>query len=146
MKIKSINSKTKKDNSYINDHSGKIDDYHLDINMSKVGNLNEYQVWIFTREGNNTPHFHLQSKQNDKFIAIKILEPEYFIHGIWKDKLNSKEIKDLINFLNEKPKGKRGLIYNNNFEFIYDTWEWENNGTDTANIVDMPNYNLLKSK
>ena len=121
----------------------KNDKDHL-IEMSQVGHFCEYDCVIYSREGKNEPHFHLENIQDEKFIAIKLLKPEYFIHGIWQDKLNSREKTELIKFLNEKPSGKKGLIYKTNFEYIYDTWFYECLKKDPDIIIKMPNYRELQ--
>lgn len=73
------------------------EDKMADIDLKGVGLC---YIYVYNNEGDNIPHFHLQSKdkKGPKYkldCAIKINENRYFDHGIHKDTLNSKQIKEL---------------------------------------------------
>lgn len=96
---------------------------------------------VYTNEG-PIPHFHIESKSEGFDCCICIFEAYYFSHGSHTDTLNSKQKKQLDNFLSEKSKFNRKL---SNWEFIRDAWISANHKTDGISDYPMskPNYRYI---
>ena len=113
------------------------------LEMSEIGRFDEYKILVYGAEG-PISHFHFESIKSRKRGCIRLDKAEYFFHGKYQDKLNSKEIKNLIHFLNSPHKffGKSGY---NNWQII--CVYWGDNNLDFQVDIDspMPDYNQLKS-
>lgn len=107
-----------------------------------MDNINTFRVVIGENEGQNIPHFHLLDGQNNKYVAIRLDMPSYFIHGKYKYILNSKEKKILINWLNSSNivKTIKDTTPKNNWENLVFAWNVTNN--DNINPK-QPDYNNL---
>lgn len=114
------------------------------INFSgKAGNC---KIFIRTEEGENVPHFHIESmniKNNKPAFksAIKIFEANYFLHGQYKSTLNNKQKEVLNNFLNEPFKNSNY----NKWQIIRNEWFRANNEDMSygESRIPQPNYNML---
>lgn len=73
------------------------------LEMAEIGRIDDYKVNIYGSEG-PIPHFHVENKEKNIKSCVCILEDKYFIHGIYKDKLDSKLVKKLISFLSSPHK------------------------------------------
>ena len=77
------------------------DDYEYLTEMAEVRRLKLGNTWykflVYGDEVDNVPHFHLYpiGGSNHDEICIKLDKPEYFIHGIYTNMLDSKERRDL---------------------------------------------------
>jgi hypothetical protein len=88
--------------------------------------LSKFKVQLGENEGDNIPHFHLDNGEignKKKKTAIRIDMPYYFLHGDKTYILNSKERKNLIDWLNAKPIYKKG---NENEKGKLPKTNWEN--------------------
>ena len=120
-----------------------LDECEILNEMSTIGqDSNGYVYIIYKREG-AIPHFHIL-KDNKTIQCIRIDEPLYFSHnGRYSYKLNNKERKDLIAFLNMPHFTKRPNNTMTNWEFLLSQWNIENNADINEDLV-IPDYNKLK--
>lgn len=69
-----------------------------------IGSLNltteECSIYVYSREG-TIPHFHIIPKSKIGESCICIYQPLYFNHDFKQMKLNSKQRKELNNWLKE---------------------------------------------
>ena len=113
------------------------------MEMARVGFFDEYEIYIHTDDPGNIPHFHIwdaETKGNKYHTCIRIDKPEYFHHTGKEDTLNSKDKKDLVKFLNSKPKNKR---YNTNWEYLVSMWNDNNSKINVDEDIEMPDYTKL---
>ncbi|MBD5322144.1 MAG: hypothetical protein HDS01_05165 [Bacteroides sp.] len=111
--------------------------------MAKIGRFKNLYIYIWMNDGGNIPHFHISDSANypqnsTVEIAVKILTPEYFPHGgKYTDKLNSREIKALIDFLKKSEDGE------SNWQYLIKTWNRNNSGAKIPPKTPMPDYTQL---
>lgn len=111
--------------------------------LARVGILDEYEIYIHIDDPGKIPHFHIwdYSTRGKKFhTCIRIDSPKYFHHTGKEDILNSKDKKDLCEFLQSKPRNKR---FNTYWELLVDTWNLNNSDIEINENTEMPNYRLL---
>lgn len=119
------------------------DDNNLTVKlneMARVGFIDEYEIYIHTDDPGNIPHFHIwdkETKGNKFHSCIRIDQAIYFHHTGKEDKLNSKDRKNLVNFLQSSPKNKR---YNTNWELLIDMWNLNNSNIEIPEDQEMPDY------
>lgn len=110
--------------------------------MARVGDLtNKLEVYVRSHEGGNKPHFHIWDKatQGDDFhTCIEILHPKYFHHTGKEDTLNSQMKKELLKFLNAKPKKLRR--YDTNWEVLIDMWNNGDSNMEVPEDTSIPDY------
>ena len=111
--------------------------------MARVGITDDnYEIYVNTNDSGKIPHFHYR-KAND-WVAfhtcIKIEKAEYFHHGNNQDILNSKQKKELVEFLKDKPKSKR---YETNWDLLVEMWNLNNSDVEIDEGVEMPDYRNL---
>lgn len=108
-----------------------------------------FDVQLGENEG-NIPHFHLDNGEignKKKKTAIRLDMPFYFLHSDKNYILNSKEKKQLILWLADKPIYKKGnseneIIPKSNWENLKTIWnQYYPNNKITCG---MPNYSLLE--
>ena len=123
---------------------------HEDIyGMARVGYSGNYEIYVNTDDPGHIPHFHYRDKDNwSRFhTCIKIESPEYFHHGDKIDSLNSKQKRDLQNFMESKVSlSKYSDNFNNNWELICFLWEINNSSYSISEKATMPNYKNLPNK
>lgn len=74
--------------------------------MAEIGKFGKLIIYVWTRDGGEIPHFHIGDavsfpRCSHFSTAIKIESAEYFPHGgKYTHKLNSKQRKELMKFLN----------------------------------------------
>ena len=101
--------------------------------------LGDCKVHIFDNEGPYIPHFHIKNDSGNKLnCAVKLFEADYFIHGQYKDKLNSKQRKELDKWLRSKSKDS----FTTNWEEIVARWNNTFN-RQGLKLPTMPNYKDL---
>ena len=118
-----------------------FDDSIEEASYGEVGlkHLGECSVYIYSNEG-PIPHFHLISKNKKFETCICIFEPLYFLHGTKTGTLNSKQRKQLNNWMNQKIDYSDANI--TNWQSIKLAWIW-NNGKRFKEIImnyPQPNY------
>ena len=75
--------------------------FHRLTEMARIGEFvcgDLFLINVHSGEG-NVPHFHIINSQTREEGCIKIESAEYFSHGLKIMELNSKEKKELQNFL-----------------------------------------------
>lgn len=110
------------------------------------GKVKNFDVIVGENEG-IIPHFHLLNESENKFTAIRLDAPYYFLHGDKNYILNSKEKKELINWLNSsningvKTVDKNGILPSCNWENLRNSWNimYSNNQV----VCLKPDYSLL---
>lgn len=109
---------------------------------NKVGERGNYEVWVYNKEGDGIPHFHIVNSEENFSCCIKILEPDYFIHTGKEDTLNSKLKKALINFLTSKHRKRKTIT---NWEYICMCWDDNNSNYELPEEIydNMPDYTKL---
>jgi hypothetical protein len=115
--------------------------------MARVGYIGELEVYVNTNDAGNIPHFRLRDSDDwDKFhTCIKILSPEYFLHEGKEDILNSKQRKELQEFMESKVSVKRYTNkFQNNWELVCFLWDMNNSNISIPDNAEMPNYLELK--
>ena len=108
----------------------------IDTQIGKTGN---YEIWIYNREGDGIPHFHIVNDQTGFSCCVCILECKYFIHTGKEDTLNTKLKKSLVAFLN---KPHRKLPNYTNWQYLCACWDDNNSSYELPNEAyqNMPNY------
>mgnify|MGYP006895545450 CR=1 FL=1 len=114
------------------------------LEMAEIGRFDNYKIMIYGAEG-PVPHFHIDNDEKNTHCCIKILEDDYFQHGIYKDKLCKSEVKRLKTFLIKPHKffGRNGY---NNWQIICIYWNDNNPRWAIKEDFDkliMPAYNNL---
>lgn len=117
-----------------------------------------FTVVVGEDEGEHIPHIHLISNKligngivGYKMTAVRLDSPYYFLHGKYKYRFNSKELREFIKFLNNKPAGKiifslNGKEPKNNLENFINTWNKVNNDNLENNVNPLVYKNMLESK
>ena len=110
----------------------------IDTQVGKTGN---YEIWIYTNDPGNKPHFHIKNAENGFSSCVLICCPEYFEHEGKEDKLNHRLKKSLVYFLNSTNK-KRKIT---NWEFLCMSWDSNNSNMELPEEVydNMPDYMQL---
>ena len=102
------------------------------LEMAQIGNINKTLViYVRSNDPGNIPHFHIVDKTTlgNKFhTCIKIETSEYFHHTGKEDVLNSKERKQLLDFLNYS--NELGV---SNWRYLLLSWN-TNNSTKKVNM------------
>lgn len=115
--------------------------------MARVGYSGDLEVYVNTNDGGNIPHFHLRDQTDwERFHScIKIASPEYFLHEGKEDTLNSKQRKELYDFMNSKVSlTKYADKFDNNWQLICFLWELNNSSTSIPEDTQMPDYRQLR--
>ena len=109
---------------------------------NKVGESGNYEVWVYNKEGDGIPHFHIVNSEENFSCCVKILEPNYFIHTGKEDTLNSELKKSLINFLTSKHRKRKNIT---NCEYIFMCWDDNNSNYELPEEIydNMPDYTKL---
>lgn len=116
------------------------------IEMARVGKYDVYDVYVHSDDKGKIPHFHVwdDNMRGQKFhTCIRIDKPEYFHHTGKEDVLTNKEIKNLIKFLQSKP--KHGL-YGTYWQSLVYMWNMNNSDVEIDDNQSMPDYMLLNKR
>jgi len=120
-----------------------LDECEILNEMATIGQDNNGYVYMIYKKEGVIPHFHIL-KDNKTIQCIRIDKPYYFSHnGKYSYKLNSKERKELVSFLNRLHFSKRPNNTMTNWEFLLSQWNIENN-TDINEDLVIPDYTKLK--
>ena len=103
----------------------------------EVGKTGNYEIWIYTNDPGNKPHFHVVNDQTGFSSCILICECGYFKHEGKTDELNRRLKKSLVHFL--ETTRKRG---GTNWEFLCECWDANNSDMEIPDEVydNMPDY------
>lgn len=102
--------------------------------MARVGYANDLEILVWTNDGGNIPHFHIRSKDGFQ-TCIRLDKADYFHHTGKEGRLNSKQLKALVDFLNQRQ--RKGLT---NWELILLMWNLNNSNVVVDEDQEMPNY------
>lgn len=105
----------------------------------------EYFVEIRTNDYGDNPHFHVYNKDESFLSCIRLDKADYFLHGPYKDKLNSKSRKLLDQLLNLKVKDEETGVEVSNWKRLVDDWN-RNENRHPVDAVVIPNYRNLPPK
>lgn len=110
--------------------------------MARVGftSDNVFEVYVHTDDSGKIPHFHVWDAETkgDKFhTCIRIDSPAYFHHTGKEGVLNSKEKKNLVQFLKSSCKNKK---FDTNWELLVFMWNLNNSDVEIDSMQEMPDY------
>ena len=96
----------------------------------KIGEINKMSIWVFTREGEYIPHFHIKIG-GLPYACLQINEAKWFSHGDYCKILYKKHLKELYNWLCE-----------NNYKYWKEIIiEWNKHANNKIDInLKIPNY------
>ena len=113
------------------------------MEMANIGSIDNKLVAIIRmNDPGNIPHFHIVDKATlgrNFHTCIKIETPEYFHHEGKEDVLNSKQRKNLDDFL--KNKNELGVT---NWKYLVTTWNINNSNKNVDKDILQPDYMKLK--
>lgn len=115
--------------------------------MSRIGffpnETKEFEVYVNTDDDGKIPHFHVGDANDwDRFdCSIRYDSPEYYPHEGSRSKLNTKQIKALIAFLNEQSRYYKGYSI---WQLAIYSWNSNNSGIQLLDDLEMPDYRKLK--
>lgn len=113
------------------------------MEMANIGSIDNKLVAIIRmNDPGNIPHFHIVDKATlgrDFHTCIGIETPEYFHHEGKEDVLNSKQRKNLNDFL--KNKNELGVT---NWKYLVTTWNINNSNKKVDKDITQPDYTKLK--
>lgn len=115
--------------------------------MSRVGYTSGLEIYVNTDDGGNLPHFHMRDKTDwNKFhTCILIEQPKYFLHEGKENILNSKQRKELVEFMESQPSlTKYAGKFATNWELICFLWDMNNSAVNISDDATMPDYRQLK--
>lgn len=112
--------------------------------MSRIGYLGSYEIYIRTDDPGKIPHMHIwdRNSKGEKFHTyVRLDRAEYFHHTGKEDTLDSKQRKELVNFLKKPYKNKK--FNGTNWEYLL--IQWNENNSDIEIDIDskMPDYSQL---
>lgn len=111
--------------------------------MARVGFMEGgYEVYVCTDDPGCIPHVHVrdESTHGDNFeTCIQLNTNRYFLHGHYKDTLNSQQRKDFAKFM-ESP--SRNPKYRNNYEYAVDMWN-DNNSSTSVTVATLENGDII---
>lgn len=118
---------------------------HNLLEMARLGHFDNIDIMVFENEG-PIPHCHFKDNQKDSpGGCIRLDKPEYFEHGAYIDKFNSKERKEFINFMNSPVRTKyKFLPYTTNYQALCVLWNMNNEQYEIKDDIKMPDYSKLK--
>lgn len=113
----------------------------------RVGNVigGKYLVYVNTDDSGNIPHFHIvdtNSRGEEFHTCVKIDNPEYFHHGNKTDTFNTRQLKELNNFLASP--FEKSKFHGTNWEYIVMIWNMNNSSTVIEDDASQPDYTKLK--
>lgn len=106
---------------------------------TQVGKTGGYEIWVYNREGDGIPHFHIINEEAQFSCCIKIQECDYFKHTGKENTLNNKLKKSLMMFLKSKHKKLKVVT---NWEYLCACWDDNNSNYELPDDIgeNMPNY------
>lgn len=111
--------------------------------LARVGFTDDdYEIYVNTDDTGKIPHFHyIKAHEWNAFhTSIRIDKAKYFHHGTKQDILNSKQKKELVNFLQAESKNKR---FKTNWEYLVSIWNDNNSDTVIDENIEIPDYDPL---
>lgn len=117
---------------------------YLLYDTARIGYLDTYEVYVNTDDQGDTPHFHIwdrDSRGSAFHTCIKILSPEYLHHTGKENVLNTKQRKELCDFL--KSPCTKNTRYKTNWEYLVSMWNDNNSSMIVPEDINMPDYTKL---
>lgn len=117
------------------------------LEMARVGTMNSLEIIVWTNDPGNIPHIHIRDSNThgNKFnCCVRLDKAEYFTHTGKENKLNSKQIKALIDFFNKETSTAGFKLTNWVKTLLY--WNDNNSNIELDLSAEMPDYMLLKGK
>lgn len=119
--------------------------------MSRVGFIDgTLESYVWTDDPGKIPHVHIRdtnSRGQNFETCVRLDKAEYFFHGHYRGRLNSKQRKELAEFMRSKPKNPR---YNTFYEVAVDMWNFNNSDVEitpqydaNGNVI-IPDYENLQ--
>lgn len=123
-----------------------VDQYQID-EMARIGFLTkttpcQYEIYVVTDDPGKIPHFHIRDykkggrSRNEFHTCIDLTQAKYFHHPGKQDELNRKQLKELVDFLMSKYKGRDET----NWQHIIDVWNDNNSDVELDIHSKIPNY------
>ena len=117
--------------------------------ISVVGDLGKYEIYVNTGDVGKVPHVHFQLKKGGNIFhtCILLLEADYFFHGESEDVLDYEQ-KKVFQIFMESPVTipKYESKFNNNWELACCMWDINNTDVLIPDDAVMPNYGNLPNK
>lgn len=117
--------------------------YDILNEMAQIGYIGPYQIYVHTNDPGHIPHFHiwdLSTRGQNFHTCIRIDCPEYFHHTGKEDVLNSKQRKELVNFLNSSYRNRKQTVW----QHLIDVWNDNNSDVEIDENTPMPDYVKLQ--
>ena len=123
-----------------------LDESHTLLEMAQIGKFADYKVSIYGSEG-KIPHLHFYTKDKKISGCIRLDISDYFEHGYHKAKLNSKEKKLFVEWINstETP-FKKFVDKLTVWEYACILWNENNSDYPILDTIKMPDYSKLPEK
>lgn len=119
------------------------EDFYPLEEMARLGFINDLEIYVRTDDPGKIPHFHICDRETkgQKFhTCVQISKCAYFKHTGKEDTLNSKQRKDLVEFLGKIHKSKKF----SNWEYLIAIWNDNNSDVEVPVDCQMPDYTKLK--
>lgn len=102
--------------------------------MACVGDLGEFEIQVWRREGKNIPHVHVYNNEPDGKstkidTCIQLERSAYFSHGGHTGTLNTEQREKFNDFMH---KSHKNGVFNSYYEFAVFLW---NNMEDVRKVV-----------
>jgi hypothetical protein len=113
------------------------------VEMARVSKYDIYDVYVHTDDSGKIPHFRIwdDNTRGQKFhTCIRLDKLAYFHHTGKEDKLNNKEIKKLVQFLEASPADK---LFDSYWQLLVHMWNINNSDIIVDTNIKMPDYSLL---
>lgn len=115
--------------------------------MARIGFLEKttpckYEIYVMTDDPGKIPHFHIRDykkggRSGKEFhTCIDLTQPKYFHHPGKQDELNRKQLRELVDFLTSKYKGREET----NWQHVIDAWNDNNSDVELDIHSKIPNY------
>lgn len=114
-------------------HETRITERELN-EMACVGDLGEFEIQVWRREGKYIPHVHVyndepKNKKTHLDVCIQLEKAAYFSHGDHTGVLNASQCEKFNTFMHKPHKNG---VFNSNYEFAVFLW---NNMDDVKKFV-----------
>ena len=112
--------------------------------MSRVGFVDTYEIYVNTDDPGNIPHFHIRdsaTRGNNFHTCIKICSNEYFHHTGKEDVLRKKDLKKLCKFLSDNSGDDE---FKTNWNVLIFMWNRNNSKMKVDKTQPMPDYTNIK--
>lgn len=111
--------------------------------MARIGFTDDgFEVYVNTDDGGNIPHFHYRTKGTWEFHScIRLDSADYFEHEGKEGKLNSRQRKSLVKFLNSNDKNEEDKTH---WQVLLREWNRNNSEISIDVNIEMPDYLSLR--